>query len=177
MLTETVTLAESLQSAIDAEPFEVVHQLALADLLEESGCLDRSRALREMAEAIERTGVVSRLLPMKSVLAWKVKRHTGRMRKVYVRLATFVEAYGTHWEGGSKSTYYAVDLLTGESKHLPGQGGNPFTSGPIPTYRTDSRTVIVETGYFCGKPSAPRVHLHPSCAALALHLGNPGPIA
>jgi hypothetical protein len=80
-----------------------------------------------------------------------------------------VRLSGTYWDGGSRSTYTAVDLLTGRSKGAP-QYDPPQFGGPRvdPVVSLPEGIAIVETGVFMGKPATARVYVHPSNIAKLL---------
>lgn len=69
---------------------------------------------------------------------------------------------GTYWDGGSRSTYTAVDLATFQSKGAP-QYDPPQFGGPreAPTVAIPDGVAIVKTGIFCGKTGAAFVYINP----------------
>lgn len=76
---------------------------------------------------------------------------------------------GTYWDGGSRSTYTAVDLLTCRSKGAP-QYDPPQFGGPKvdPVVSIPEGIAIVETGVFMGKTATARVYVNPSNMAKLL---------
>lgn len=89
-----------------------------------------------------------------------------RKHKAILRVCESVTLSGTYWDGGSRSTYTAVNLSTGRNSGAP-QYDPPQFGGP----RTDPRVsipegvAIVQTGIFCGKTATAFVYLNPANAA------------
>lgn len=75
------------------------------------------------------------------------------------------ELQGTYWDGGSRNTYTAVDMLTYRSQGAP-QFNPPQFGGPrtAPVVDIPLNVCIVRTGTFCGKTSCATVYLHPENA-------------
>lgn len=76
---------------------------------------------------------------------------------------------GTYWDGGSRSEYTAVDLVTGRSKGAPHYDPPQF-GGPMvdPVVAIPEGIAIVETGIFQGKQATARVYVNPSNMAKLL---------
>jgi hypothetical protein len=70
---------------------------------------------------------------------------------------------GTYWDGGSRSTYTAINLETGRSlgapQYNPPQFGGPKTD---PIVEIPEGVAIVETGVFCGKTATASVYVNPA---------------
>lgn len=75
-----------------------------------------------------------------------------RRKQATVVVVDTVTLHGTYWDGGSRSTYNAVDMLTGRSAGAP-QYDPPQFGGPqeTPVVTIPENVAIVETGYSCGK--------------------------
>lgn len=90
-------------------------------------------------------------------------RNFTRKRKVWVLEAKKVILHGLNWSGGSKTEYSAISLVNGQSARteLSRQPpwANQFEGAEI---EVPENVVIVEHGYFCGKPSTVRLHVHPN---------------
>ena len=88
----------------------------------------------------------------------------------------------SYWDGGSKSEYVCVHVPTLTRRPLPSsshpyfdihargiQGENAFVKvdhvGNVYVKQLPADCVIVEAGYFCGKPSTAHIHM-PTPAAL-----------
>ena len=73
--------------------------------------------------------------------------HTYRKHEAVIKVETHVTLSGTYWDGGTRSTYTAVDLATHRSQgaphYNPPQFGGPTAS---PEVALPIGTVIVETG-------------------------------
>lgn len=69
---------------------------------------------------------------------------------------------GTDWDGGSRSEYFLVNLLTWRSQPLaatpPARFGGPAER---PDVAIDPHQVVVEVGTFLGKPATPTIFFHP----------------
>ena len=92
--------------------------------------------------------------------------YNGRTFKAYV--TDSVTCRGMQWDGGSRSTYTAVNLQTGESR--PITDGRPwpqnmYTPPAIPLQRDQA---IVEHSIFCGKDAGLTFYIHPDNAAALL---------
>jgi hypothetical protein len=85
-----------------------------------------------------------------------------RKHKAFVHIRDSVELSGTYWDGGSRSTYTAVNLATGKAstaeQYAPPQFGGP--RAPL-NVAIPPGVAIVETGYFCGKPATASVYINP----------------
>lgn len=98
-----------------------------------------------------------------TILSNIVKLVGSKKRKVILAKPTVrVVLSGTHWDGGSRSDYFLVDLKTSEVSHL-GHWNPPQYGGPSedPIFNLKSHQAVVEAGIFCGKPSTPTIYLHP----------------
>ena len=88
-----------------------------------------------------------------------------RKRHAFVYVRDNVDLSNTFWDGGSRSTYTAVDLATGKAstaeQYAPPQFGGP--RAPL-NVAIPPGVAIVETGYFCGKPATASVYINPADA-------------
>jgi len=94
---------------------------------------------------------------------------TYRKHQATLSASETVRLSGTYWDGGSRSTYTAVDLVTGRSKGAP-QYDPPQFGGPMvdPVVAIPEGIAIVETGIFQGKQAIARVYVNPSNMAKLL---------
>ena len=85
-----------------------------------------------------------------------------RKRQATLSASETVGLYGTYWDGGSRYTYTAVDLVTGRSKGAP-QYDPPQFGGPRvdPVVAIPEGVAIVQTGIFLGKTATARVYVNP----------------
>ena len=94
---------------------------------------------------------------------------TYRKHEAVIKVETHVTLSGTYWDGGTRSTYTAVDLATHRSQgaphYNPPQFGGPTAS---PEVALPIGTVIVETGIFCGKKATAYISVHPENMAKLL---------
>lgn len=81
-----------------------------------------------------------------------------RKHKASLNVADTMTLSGTYWDGGSRSTYTAVDIATGRASTAE-QFAPPQFNGPsaAPRVAIPDGIAIVETGTFCGKPATARV--------------------
>lgn len=88
-----------------------------------------------------------------------------RKHKVILCVYEQVTLSGTYWDGGSRSSYTAVDIKTGRVGPAP-QYNPPQFGGPVEAPRVDipDGVAIVETGFFCGKPKTATVFVNPRTA-------------
>ena len=62
------------------------------------------------------------------------------------------------WDEGSKTDYAVIRLSTGQVEHVRSYA-NPLALGNLEyTIDLDNDMIVVETGYFMGKPVTARVH-------------------
>lgn len=85
-----------------------------------------------------------------------------KKRTVTVEVAEKVNPYNTFWDGGSKNSYRAVKLATGETAELI-TGNSPWSAiaegVAIPL---EPGIAVVEESVFCGKLMPLRVYIHPA---------------
>jgi hypothetical protein len=99
---------------------------------------------------------------VKRILApFEYKKH-----KFILVVTDTVELSGTYWDGGSRSTYNAVNLRTLQVGPAP-QYDPPQFGGPRndPKVTLPVGVCIVKTGTFCGKTGTATVYLHPDNVA------------
>jgi hypothetical protein len=86
---------------------------------------------------------------------------TSKKREVNIEVTDKVYFYNTFWDGGSKNTYKAIKLGSGQTASL-NTGSAPWTAVAEGTYvKLEPGTVIVEESIFCGKYMKLRVFVHP----------------
>lgn len=91
---------------------------------------------------------------------------TYRKHNAYIWVRDSVALDGTYWDGGSRSTYHAINLATRKvgaaPQYAPPQFGGPRETPQVPLI---PGAAIVETGVFCGKTATVKVYLHPADVA------------
>jgi hypothetical protein len=96
-----------------------------------------------------------------------------KKRDAWVSVAESVTLSGTYWDGGSRATYVAVDLVTqrslGAPRYDPPQFGGPRTA---PTVALLNGVVIVGGGVSCGKPATAHLWVRPDNVAKVLTLAR-----
>ena len=70
----------------------------------------------------------------------------SRKRKAFLHRRDHVEVFGTHWDGGSRSVYYLVNIATGAAEPVYGSNVD-----------IEPGFAVVVVGTFCGKPATPSV--------------------
>lgn len=90
---------------------------------------------------------------------------TYRKREACLLVRERVMLSGTYWDGGSRSTYHAVDLRTLRTLPAP-QYNPPQYCGPStdPVVEIPESVAIVKTGVFMGKTATATVYIHPNNA-------------
>lgn len=84
-----------------------------------------------------------------------------RKRMVRIHPCESVSFFNTFWDGGSKNSYKAVKLETGETAS-PILGSSPWNAiAEGQTVKLEPGIVIVEESVFCGKFMSLTVHIHP----------------
>jgi hypothetical protein len=83
-----------------------------------------------------------------------------RKQKAFLHHRNEVTLSGTYWDGGSRSSYFLVNLDTGYVKpaahYAPPQYGGPRQD---PVQKIEAGFAVVEMGIFCGKPATPSIYL------------------
>jgi hypothetical protein len=97
---------------------------------------------------------------------------TYRKPKVYFSDTDKVRLTGTYWDGGSRSTYTAINIATLETgraeQYAPPQFGGP--SKPLEV-AIPAGVAVIETGVFQGKTATAHVYIR-AAADLPLKLTN-----
>ena len=75
---------------------------------------------------------------------------------------------GNYWDGGSRSTYAGVNLMTGAVSSAVKDHGNPFSSPQTPTVDIPVGCAIMEHSIFCGKDTGITFHVNPQNVAALL---------
>ena len=104
---------------------------------------------------------------MKKTIYLDVKQVPQRLlggyngRKLKASIGDSVTLFNTSWDGGSRSTYVAVEIATGEAKSLPGNPSPPQFGGNM-----EGQTIELKPGYmirensiFCGKHMGLTFHM------------------
>ncbi len=95
----------------------------------------------------------------------KAKRLSGSRKREFGFSAdsTRPENTASYWDGGSKTTYSVINMLTGATGYCP--------CGSYPTfqasYELKSQELLIETSIFLGKPGLARFTCRPDDEALA----------
>ena len=77
------------------------------------------------------------------------KKHTAILFE-----AKSVEPIGTCWDGGSRASYYHIDLYGNHLDSIPAPSAPPqFGGGKPVAFPIDSKSMVCELGTFCGKPA------------------------
>jgi hypothetical protein len=89
-----------------------------------------------------------------------------RKQNCFVHVSTECTLSGTYWDGGSRSTYVAVNLSTKRSAGAP-QYDPPQFGGPQrdPKCAIPAGIAIVKSGTFCGKTAIAQIFIHPDNVA------------
>jgi len=96
--------------------------------------------------------------------AIKAAFHDYSGKTFEARVCESVQLSGMYWDGGSRSSYRAVDLATGKvasatsDSTLPPQFGGPMSA---PTVQIPPGVVIVEHCIFCDKDMGLRIYVRP----------------
>lgn len=86
-----------------------------------------------------------------------------RKHEAAVYISDTVRLSGTYWDGGSRSTYHAVNLATRKVSAAPQYDPPQFGGPPVdPVVPLPAGASIVRTGTFCGKPATAAVYLNPA---------------
>mgnify|MGYP000446863879 CR=1 FL=1 len=92
-----------------------------------------------------------------------------RKHKAIVVAGPRVTLHGTYWSGGSRTSYFGVNLSTfqcgGAPHYNPPQFGGPQSD---PVVNLEPGAAIVALGTFCGKTATATVYVHPSNVAKLL---------
>jgi hypothetical protein len=88
---------------------------------------------------------------------------TYRKREAWVYIEPTLTLSNTYWDGGSRSDYHAVNLLTGQistmQRQAPPQFGGKHYAASVDI---PDNVAIIETGYFCGKTATAKVYVNQS---------------
>ena len=89
---------------------------------------------------------------------------SSRKRELIIIVTDKVSIYNTFWDGGSKNTYKAVQLESGNTANLI-TGSSPWTAiSEGKSIQLEPGIAIVEQSVFCGKDMPLRVYIHPDNA-------------
>ncbi len=86
----------------------------------------------------------------------------GRSRKCKVVVSGSPKRLTSYWDGGSKDTFYGVELVSRRRVDLPATG-SPFYPERA-AYQPVAGVAVVEHSIFCGKDVGYTLHLHPDDA-------------
>lgn len=96
-------------------------------------------------------------------------KYTGTKFQVEVCETMTIPMDAGLWSGGSRDSYYGIDLATGESAALPWGQSAPWSGErKEATVTLQPGKVVVCHSMFCGKDMGLRFFLHPSNAAALL---------
>jgi len=86
----------------------------------------------------------------------------SRRRSVLVTITDQgTDLFGTWWDGGSKRELSYLNIMTGAVTPIAGTNPPQF-GGKVVDVPHREGCVIVDCGVFCGKPSYPKLYIHPS---------------
>lgn len=92
-----------------------------------------------------------------------------RKHKAIIVVTETVSISGTYWDGGSRSSYAAVNMKTlvvgNAPSYNPPQFGGPQAA---PRTKIPEGAAIVQVGVFCGKTATATVYISPANAAKLL---------
>lgn len=146
-----------LSNAIRDNPLDLLSRLALADALEEIGNLAAARMHRKVAELLSGPRLFP--APKGNKIIAQIKKHLNfRGRKVTVVLTSQVERHDTIPSGGTASNFHQLCLCDWNWRFLPRQ---VYLSSVVPVSDVGNRNIVIETGYFCGKPTPMTIYVHP----------------
>jgi hypothetical protein len=103
-------------------------------------------------------------LDRKDVPRWMIAAFPNYKGKTFaVEVTEKVELCDDSWEGGSKTTYMGVNMVTYQAAPQPKEYGNPFTNpqGGVPTVSLLPNMAIVAHSIFCGKDMGLKAYIHP----------------
>lgn len=89
-------------------------------------------------------------------------RKVSRKRSILVTITDQgTDNFGTWWDEGSKRELAYLNITTGQI--IPINGTNPPQfGGKVVDVPHKEGYIIVDCGVFCGKPSYPKLYIHPS---------------
>jgi len=96
--------------------------------------------------------------PTLTALGTRLYNYKGRKFQAVTAESVTCES---HWDGGSRSRYIAVDVTTGQAKNF-GQSGTMFDRNPVPVVELRPGLMVVEHAIVMGKDYGITLHLHPS---------------
>ena len=84
----------------------------------------------------------------------RAKSLSGSRKKQFGFYATDHHNFNTasYWDDGSKTEYTVINMLTGQTGHPPCGSYPSFQA----EYTLQAQELLMETGWFMGKPSTPR---------------------
>ena len=87
-----------------------------------------------------------------------------RKRDVFIKATKTVTLHDLNWSGGSKSKYRACSIDGHSNGRNIDMSFNPPWSNPYEglTVPLPENCVVVQAGYFCGKPRTAYLYVHPS---------------
>ena len=111
----------------------------------------------------------SGLIPAEVLRVIRAADGTYRKKSATLVVTDSVELNGTYWDGGSRSTYTAVNLATLQTG-TAAQYAPPQFGGPSKALRVviPAGVAIVETGVFCGKTASACVYVSTESATKLL---------
>jgi hypothetical protein len=162
--TETVENLASMLAAVESAPMDIDARRILADAYmdaQQDGMAEHQRKIVAGLEKVKdwRGATIGKGHAIYRTLTDRLKY---RKKEGRVHVALSVSITGTWWDGGSRSSFYALDLTTGALSPIAGpQWGDAKPSIEHPIRKG---IAIVECGTFCGKPATARITLHPDDA-------------
>ena len=84
-----------------------------------------------------------------------------KKRKAFIQSREKITLSNTYWDGGSRSSYTIVNIVTGKVTYDSYAACPPQFGGITPVVEIDNDIAIIETGVFCGKPATASVFVSP----------------
>ena len=81
--------------------------------------------------------------------------------KYQANITEILSLSNMQWDGGSRNSYMAINLATGEQKPLSDPRPWPQNMSALPDYPMKSGVVVAQHIIFCGKDLGIRFHVHP----------------
>jgi len=101
-----------------------------------------------------------------------VKIVGSKKRSLSFSVCEKVKLYGRYWSGGTKNEYTAIHLKTKKVARAS-DAWNPMFDVKAVNVPIPEDVVIVQHGWFCGKPATPHIYINPANAAMLLPPGIP----
>ena len=161
-LTDVVV---AIREMVERNEADATDLLALADAYEEAGDSRRATFWRAVAASFGKSSGVFQTTLTANVTGQDYFRGVGRFaaeygkRNLYIHVAYTKTCGDFYAEGGTKSFHWFVNDV-GVSHAIVG-GTSPWTGPQSISFDLKPGDGILTVGRFCGKPTNPRLTLHP----------------